>query len=84
MQEYKRERRLLERSDISLKTKVNVYKAVVIPVFLYVRDSWTIFSLYKLIKIRWQDKISDADIFSWSDMSSIDTQQDEAHAKWIG
>ena len=59
-----------ERNGFRLDTKLNVYKAVVLPTLLYACETLTVYQrhtkklnhfhlscLRKLLKIRWQDKI---------------------------
>ena len=61
-----------DRSGIRLDTKLNVYKAVVLPTLLYAFETWTVYQRYakrlnhfhtsclrKLLKIKWQDRIPD-------------------------
>ena len=61
-----------DRSGIRLGTKLNVYKAVVLPTLLYACETWTVYQrhakrlnhfhtscLRKLLKIKWQDRIPD-------------------------
>ena len=64
-----------ERRGISLETKLKVYKGGILPSLLYARETWTVDSrhdkklkylhmscLRKLINIKWQDKIPEAEV----------------------
>ena len=73
-----------DRRGIRLDTKLKVYKAVVLPTLLYVYETWTVYQRHakrlnhfhlscprKLLKIRWQDKIPDTEVWKESGMQSV-------------
>ena len=66
-----------DENGIRLDTKLKVYKAVVLPIFLYTCETWTVYQrhvkrlnhfhiccLRKLLKLRWQDKIPDTEVLN--------------------
>ena len=75
-----------ERNGTKLHTKLKVYKAVVLPTILYAFETWTVYQshakrlyhfhlscLRKLLKIKWQDKISDTEFLQKAEMQSMHT-----------
>ena len=73
-----------DRSVIRLDTKLNVYKAVVLPTLLYACETWTVYlwhtkrlnyfhtsCLRKLKKIKWQDRIPDTEGLKRAGMQSV-------------
>ena len=86
-----------ERNGIRLDTKLNVYKAVVLPTLLYACETWTVYQrhakklnhfhlscLRKLLKIRWQDKIQDTEVLKKANMQSVHTLLKLAQLRWTG
>ena len=70
-----------ERNGIRLDTKLKVYKAVVLPTLLYTYETWTV---YQLLKIRWQDKIPDTEVLKKAKMQSVHTLLKLAQLRWTG
>ena len=75
-----------ERNVVRLDTKLIVYKALVLPILLYTCETWTVYQhhakirnrfhlscLRKLLKIRWQDKITDTEVLKKERMQSAHT-----------
>ena len=75
-----------DRSGIRLNIKLKVYKAVVLPTLLYACKTWTVYQrhakklnhfhtscLRKLLKIKWQDRISDTEVLERVGMQSVHT-----------
>ena len=75
------------RRGISLQTKLNVYRAIVLPTLLYACETWTVYQrhakklnhfhttcLRKLLNIKWQDRIPDTEL-AQADLPSIYTIQ---------
>ena len=73
-----------ERNGIRLITKLKFYKAVVLQTLLYACETWTVYQrhakrlihsllscLRKLLKIRWQDKISNAEVPKKAKIQSV-------------
>ena len=85
-----------EQNGIRLDTKLKVYKAVVLPTFLYACETWTyqrhakklnhfhLSCLRKLLKIRWQDKITDTEVLKKANMQSVHTLLKLTQLRWTG
>ena len=86
-----------ERNGIRLDTKLKVYKVVVMPTLLYACETWTVYQrhakklnhfhlscLRKLLKIRWQDKITDTEVLKKAKMQSVHTLLKLAQLRWTG
>ena len=86
-----------ERNGIRLDTKLKVYKAVVLPFFIYACETWTVYQrhakklnhfilscLKKLLKIRWQDKIPDTEVLKKAKMQSVHTLLKLPQLRWTG
>ncbi|KAL8590540.1 hypothetical protein ACOMHN_010976 [Nucella lapillus] len=72
-----------ERRGISLKTKLKVYRAVVLTTLLYGCETWTVYRrhekqinhfhlrcLRNILNIRWQDKVPDTEVLKQADIPS--------------
>ena len=86
-----------ERNGIKLDAKLKVYKAVVLPTLLYACETWTVYQrhakrlnhfhlscLRKLLKIQWQDKITDTEVLKKAGMQSMHTVLKLAQLRWTG
>ena len=86
-----------ERQGISHRTKVKVYRAVVLTTLLYGCETWTIYRrhekqlhqfhlrcLRSILNISWQDKIPDTKVLERTQLPSVITTMREAQARWAG
>lgn len=86
-----------ERRGIKQAIKLKVYQAVVLPTLLYACETWTVYErrakklhrfhmdcLRKLLKITWQDKVSDTEVLSRADLLSVYTLLRKAQVRWAG
>ena len=86
-----------ERRGISITTKLKVYNAVVLTALLYACESWTVYKrhakqlnhfhtrcLRSILRIRWQDKISDTEVLQRAKAQSIYTMLQKAQMRWTG
>ena len=86
-----------KRRGIGLQTKLNVYRAVVLPTLLYACETWTVYQrhakklnhfhttcLRRLLNIRWQDRIPDTEVLARSGLSSIHTILIQYQLRWAG
>ena len=86
-----------DRSGIRLDTKLKVYKAVVLPTLLYACETLTVYQrhakrlnhfhtscLRKLLKIKWQDRITDTEVLKRAGMQSVHTILKLAQLRWTG
>ena len=93
----KLQKRLWKSHDISLTTKIQVYRAVVIPTLLYGCETWTpyrrqikmldAFHLRKLrsiCNISWKDKITNHEVLSRCQISGIESFLLKAQLRWTG
>ncbi|KAL8566846.1 hypothetical protein ACOMHN_052244 [Nucella lapillus] len=86
-----------ERRGISLKTKLKVYRAVVLTTLLYGCETWTVYRrhekqinhfhlrcLRNILHIRWQDKVPDTEVLKQADIPSAVTIMRKAQLRWAG
>ncbi|XP_047501815.1 uncharacterized protein LOC125047580 [Penaeus chinensis] len=86
-----------ERRGLSLTTKLKVYRAVVLTTLLYACETWAVYSrhakqlnrfhlscLRRLLRIKWQDKISDTEVLELASIPSIHTLLQKAQVRWAG
>ena len=71
--------------DVSLKTKIAVYRAVVLTTLLYGCETWTLYRrsirrldqfhlrcLRNIARVKWQDKISNTEVLNTSGIMGIE------------
>ena len=93
----KLENRLWKSHDITLTTKINVYRAVIIPSLTYGSEAWTpyrrqiktldAFHLRKLrsiCKISWKDKVTNHEVLSRCQISGIEAFLQKSQLRWTG
>ena len=86
-----------DRSGIRLDTKLKVYRSAVLPTLLYACETWTVYQrhakrlnhfhtscLRKLLKIKWRDRIPDAEVPKRAGMQSVHTVLKLAQLRWTG
>ena len=86
-----------ERRGISHRSKVKVYRAVVLATLLYGCETWTIYRrhekqlhqfhlrcLRSILNISWQDKIPDTEVLERAQLPSVITTMREAQTRWAG
>ena len=74
-----------------------IYRSVVLPTLLYPCETWTVYQwhakrlnhfhtscLRKLLKIKWQDRITDKEVLKRTGMQSIHTLLKLAQLRWTG
>ena len=77
-------KKVWDRRGISLRTKLKVYHAVVLPSLLYACETWTVYSrharqlnsfhmrcLRKLLHIKWQDKVPNTEVLQRAKIESV-------------
>ena len=93
----KLENRLWKSQDITLSTKINVYRAVIIPSLTYGSETWTpyrrqiktldAFHLRKprsICNISWKDKITNHEVLSRCKISGIEAFLQKSLLRWTG
>ena len=84
-------------ADLTLKTKMAVYKACVLSILLYGSEAWTTYArqekrlnvfhmrnLRRILNITWQEKIPNADILARANIPSISTLLKQRRLRWLG
>ena len=84
-------------ADLTLKTKMAVYKACVLSILLYGSEAWTTYArqekrlnvfhmrnLRRILNITWQEKIPNADILARANVPSIFTLLKQRRLRWLG
>ena len=81
---YNLKQRVFENRDLTVNTKINVYKQCLHPIFLYGSETWTLYSheikqlrtvqerhLRTILKIRWNDFVSNEEVLARSNVEDI-------------
>jgi hypothetical protein len=82
---------------IRCQTKLSVYRAVVLPTLLYAAESWTYYRrhirqldafhqscLRKILNIKWQDKVSNAEVLQRASSVGMEALLMKAKLRWAG
>ena len=90
-------KKVWESNGLTTRTKLKVYKAVVLPSLLYSCETWTVYSshantlnrfhldcLRKIPRVKWQDKIPDTEVLRLADLPSIHTILGKNQLRWSG
>ncbi|VDM01924.1 unnamed protein product [Schistocephalus solidus] len=88
---------VLNRHGIHLKTKLKMYKAVVLKTLLYGGETWTVYSsqarklnlfhlscLRSIVKLSWQDRIQDTEVLERTGILSIHAMLRQVQLRWSG
>ena len=86
-----------DRKGITLKTKLKVYRAVVLRSLLHACETWTTYvrhekilnrfhinCLKKLLHVTWKDKIPDTEILERTDLPCVQTEVRKNRIRWAG
>ena len=89
--------RMWGRREISLKIKMKIFKAIVLPVLLYGASAWALTitderrliafemaMLRSIVRVRWDDYIRNADIREMLSQRSVSLKLRRARMKWFG
>ena len=89
--------RVWNRRGLSFETKLQVYRAVVLPSLLYGSETWTVYArherqlqsfhmrcLRQIHLVKWQDCIPDTEILQRSNSKAIGTMLMETQLGWVG
>ncbi|KAL7834458.1 hypothetical protein SRHO_G00287050 [Serrasalmus rhombeus] len=90
-------KRVFENRDLQSKTKILVYKAVVLPTLLYASEAWTTYSrhlkaletyhqrcLRKILRIRWEDRRTNTSVLEEAHISTITATIAQNQLRWVG
>ncbi|BHF76209.1 hypothetical protein SprV_0501930700 [Sparganum proliferum] len=85
------------RHGLQLRTKLKMYKAVILPTLLYGAETWTAYArqarrlnhfhlscLRRILRLNWQDRIPDTDGLERTGISSIYTMLRQMQLRWSG
>ncbi|KAJ2940675.1 hypothetical protein O0L34_g14785 [Tuta absoluta] len=89
--------RVWNSHDLKLQTKMLVYKAIVLPTLLYAAETWCCYKtdikqldtfhlkcLRSILRIKWQDRISNTEVLRRSGMSGIEALIIKHQLRWSG
>ena len=89
--------RVWRERGISIKTKLSVYRAVVLPSLLYGCETWTCYRwhtkkldpfhlrcLRKVLRVSWKDHVPNQEILHWAELTGIEAMLHQAQLRWSG
>ena len=89
--------RVWSSHDIKLRTKLDVYKAVVLSTLLYAAETWTVYArhlgkleafqqrcLRKIMNIKWESFTSNLEVLQKAQMMSVENVIRKKQLKWSG
>ncbi|BHF75025.1 hypothetical protein SprV_0501811800 [Sparganum proliferum] len=85
------------RHGLQLRTKLKMYKAVILPTLLYGAETWTVYTkqarrlnhfhlscLRRILRLNWQDRIPDTDVLERTGILSIYAMLRQIQLRWSG
>ena len=89
--------RVFDNRDIYINTKINVYKAIILPTLLYGSEAWTTYSrhlkslekyhqrcLRRILNIKWQDRRTNSSVLEEANVTSIESIIIKNQLRWAG
>ena len=89
--------RVWHERGISIKTKLSVYRAVVLPSLLYGCETWTCYRrhtkkldqfhlrcLRKVLRVSWKDQLPNQEILRRTELTGIEAMLNQAQLRWSG
>ncbi|CAH8655292.1 unnamed protein product [Dicrocoelium dendriticum] len=93
----KLEHRVWKNHHLTVRTKVMVYKSMVLSVLIYGSETWTLYRkdirflerfhqqcLRRILRIQWWDNVPDTDVIRRSEVYTIDYMLLLRHLRWLG
>ena len=92
-------KRVFDNHELELGTKIQVYKAVIIPTLLYGSETWTTYMyryqvkqlekfhqryLRSIMNIKWYDRVTNAAVLDRASLTSIDAILQQHRLRWYG
>ena len=94
---YNLKQRVFDNHDLTINTKISVYKQCLLPILLYDSEAWTLYSyeikqlhtvqqrhLSSILKIRWNDFVSNETVLTRSNVVDIETLLAQNRLRWLG
>ena len=89
--------RVWHERGISIKTKLSIYQAVVLPSLLYGYETWTCYRwhikkldqfhlrcLHKVLRVSWKDHVPNQEILRRAELTGIEAMLNLAQLRWSG
>ena len=89
--------RVWHELGISIKTKLSVYRAVVLLSLLYGCETWTCYRrhtkkldqfhlscLRKVLCVSWKEHVPNQEILRWAELTGIEAMLNQAQLRWLG
>ena len=89
--------RVWHERGISIKTKLSIYRAVVLPSLLYSCETWTCYRrhtekldqfhlrcLRKVLRVSWKEHVPNQEILRWAELTGIEAMLNQAQLRWSG
>ena len=90
-------KRVFDKHELELDTKIRVYQAVIIPTLLYGSETWTSYRyqvkqlekfhqryLRSIMNIKWYDRVTYAAVLDRASLTSIDAILQQHRLRWYG
>ena len=89
--------RLWSQQGIRIKTKIKVYKVVVLATLLYGSQTWTLYRrniqdlekfhlrcLRRIMKIYWLERVTNIEVLQRAEITGTEYMLTQQHMKWVG
>ena len=89
--------RLWNNHNVSIRVKGKIYRAIILSILLYGAETWKVYRrhvkklhafmmrhLRSIMKIRWQDKVTNIKVLKWAGLSSMEDFLIRKNLRWIG
>jgi len=90
-------KRVFNDHNLTTKTKIMVYRSVVVPTLLYASETWTLYrddvrrlerfhqaKLRSILRVSWQDRVTNCEVLSRASLTSIEAIILKNRLRWIG